>query len=163
MERDDQTRRSFVGQTAAVGAALAAAGGAVTIVSAEESAHGRRAIGGSPDAAFSRAVAFDRVVFVSGVVGLKPGTGELVSSSFAPQCRQVLEHLKSSVEAAGSSMDRVLKCTCFLTDVADFETYNKTYASFFPTDPPARSTVVVKELVVPGAKLEIDCVACLDQ
>ena len=131
------------------------------MASADQSTGGRRVISGSPDAAFSRAVAFDRVVFVSGVVGLNPDTGKL-PSSFAPQCRQVLENLKASVEAAGSSMDRVLKCTCFLTDFADFTTYNKTYASFFPSNPPARSTVVVKELVVPGAKLEIDCVACLD-
>ena len=58
-------------------------------------------------------------------------------------------------------MSNVLKCTGFLVESADFGTYNELYRNFFPSDPPARSTVVVKELVVPGAKLEIDCVACL--
>jgi enamine deaminase RidA (YjgF/YER057c/UK114 family) len=65
----------------------------------------------------------------------------------------------ASIEAAGSSPDRVLKCTCFLTDAADFAAMNKVYASFFPSDPPARSTVVVKELVIAGAKIEVDSVA----
>jgi 2-iminobutanoate/2-iminopropanoate deaminase len=133
MKRDDQTRRGFVGKVAAIGAAVAATGAGATTVSAGKSTSGRGVVGGSPDAAFSRAVIFDRVVFVSGVVGLNPDTGELASPSFAPQCRQVLENLRASVEAAGSSMDRVLKCTCFLTDIADFATYNKTYASFFPS------------------------------
>ena len=58
-------------------------------------------------------------------------------------------------------MDKVMKCTCFLTDVRDFPTMNKLFVEFFPTDPPARSTVVVTELVVAGAKLEIDCATCL--
>ena len=58
-------------------------------------------------------------------------------------------------------MSNVMKCTCFLVDMADFPTFNKIYRTYFPADPPARSTVVVKELVVKGAKIEIDCVTCL--
>jgi 2-iminobutanoate/2-iminopropanoate deaminase len=119
---------------------------------------GRQIIPGSPYPTFSRAVRLDRLVFVAGVLGQKPGTRDLVSADFEPQCRQALENLKASVEAAGSSLDRVLKCTVFLTDVGDFAIFNKVYAEHFPHDPPARSTVVAKELVVAGAKLEVDCV-----
>ena len=72
-----------------------------------------------------------------------------------------MENLKASVEAAGSSMDRVLKCSAFLTEQTDFATFNKIYVQYFPKDPPARSTVIVKALVVADAKLEIDCVAAV--
>ena len=161
MKTKCETRRAFLGGASVAGAAMAVAGGAVTEASAAEAGKGRRVIGGSPYATFSRAVAFDRVVFVAGVVGQKSGTGKLVSTEFEPQCRQALENLKGSVEAAGSSMGEVLQCTCFLTDMVDFATFNEVYKSYFPSNPPARSTVVVKELVVPGAKLEIDCVTCL--
>ncbi len=162
MKTNSETRRAFLGKASATGAAIAVAGGAVAAASTAEEGKGRRVIGGGPYATFSRAVAFDRVVFVAGVVGQKPGTRQLVSTDFEPQCRQALENLKASVEAAGSSMDLVLKCTCFLTDVADFATFNDLYKGYFTSNPPARSTVVVKALVVPGAKLEIDCVTCLD-
>jgi len=85
----------------------------------------------------------------------------LASPEFEGQCKQALDNLKSSVEAAGSSMDKVLKCTCFLTEAADFDAMNRVYRTYFPNDPPARSTVAVKELVLAGAKFEIDCVTSL--
>ncbi|MCH7719393.1 MAG: RidA family protein [Planctomycetes bacterium] len=162
MKHDDHTRRSFLTRASAGGAAVAAVGGCAALASAADDAKGRRVIGGSPLAAFSRAVAFDRLVFVSGVVGNKPGTLEMASPEFEAQCRQALENLKDSVEAAGSTMDRVLKCTCFLVDAGDFAAFNKVYRGYFPSDPPARSTVAVRAIVIPGAKLEIDCVTCLE-
>ena len=161
MNTNGESRRAFLGRASVAGAALAVAGGAAGRASAADSPKGRRIIGGSPYPTFSRAVAFEGVVFVAGVVGQAPGARELVSPGFEPQCRQALENLKASVEAAGSSMDQVLKCSCFLTDAADFATFNKVYSTYFPSNPPARSTVVVKELVVPGARIEIDCVTCL--
>jgi 2-iminobutanoate/2-iminopropanoate deaminase len=118
-------------------------------------------VGGSPNPAYSRAVVVDRLVFVAGVVGARPGGGG-VPPEFEAQCRQALDNLKASVEAAGSRLAWVLKCTCFLTNAADFAVFNKMFAEYFPSDPPARSTVVVKELVVPGGTIEIDCVACLE-
>ena len=120
---------------------------------------GRTIVPGSPSPNYSRAVIFDRLVFVAGVLGVKPGSRELVSTELEPQCRQVLENIKSAVEAAGSTMDRVLKCTCFLTEAADFAKFNEIYVQFFPKDPPARSTVIVKALVLSEARVEVDCVA----
>lgn len=161
-----QSRRGFclaasaAGLVAGVGLAVDRASAASP--GASSGGEGKKIIPGSPYATFSRAVRLDRIVFVAGVVGQKPGTRDLASLSFEPQCRQALENLKDSVEASGSSMDKVLKCTVFITDVNDFGTFNKLYSKHFPKDPPARSSVVVKALVVPGAKLEIDCVAYVD-
>jgi reactive intermediate/imine deaminase len=104
----------------------------------------------------------DRLVFVAGVVGQKPGTRDLVGGEFEAEARQALENLKASVEASGSVMANVLKCTVYITQAADFAAFNKVYVKLFPSDPPARSSVVVKELVVPGARLEIDCVTYVD-
>ncbi len=156
----DETRRTFLGRTA-VGAVAAGGAGGTALADDGRRGGGRRVIEGSPYPTFSRAVAFDGIVFVAGVVGQKPGTRDLASPDFAGQCRQAMANLEASVEAAGSSMDKVLKCGCFLTDAADFPTFNEIYVRSFPSSPPARSTVIVKELVVPGAKLEIDCVTCV--
>ncbi|HSE65739.1 MAG TPA: RidA family protein, partial [Gemmatimonadales bacterium] len=71
---------------------------------------------------------------------------------------QTLENIKTVVEAAASSMDKVFKCTVFLADIADYEKMNKVYASFFPKDPPTRSTIAGSGLAL-GAKVEIECMA----
>ena len=154
-----ESRRRFLGKLTVGAPVLAVAGMTADTAAASGANDRRRVVAGSPYPTFSRAVVLDRTAFVSGVVGQKPGTRELVSTEFEPQCRQALENLKTSVEAAGSSMANVVKCTCFLTDASDFGTFNKVYVGYFPSDPPARSTVIVKALVVDGAKLEIDCVA----
>lgn len=151
-------RRRFLGFASLAGAA-AGVSSLPARARGEDPATGRRVVGGSPYPTFSRAVGFDRLVFVSGVLGQKPGTRDLVSAEFEPQAHQVLENLKTSVEAAGSTLASVLKCTCFLTDADDFAVFNQVYLKYFPNDPPARSTVIVKALVVAGAKLEVDCVA----
>ncbi len=160
MHAKDETRREFLGKATVAGAALAG-GTAVSSARGEDADHERRTIPARPGALFSRAVSFDGVVFVAGVVGRTPGESGMASAEFEPQCRQALENLKASVKAAGSSMDNVMKCNCYLTDVRDFAAFNRVFRSYFPSSPPARSTVVVKELVVPGARIEIDCVTCL--
>lgn len=155
-------RREFLGKVVLGGPVVAVAGGAgAALASAKEDRATRRVVPARPGAPFSRAVLLGNLIYVAGVVGRKPNSKELASREFRPQCRQAMENLKASVEASGSTMAGVLKCNCFLTDVLDFPVMNELFRSYFPSDPPARSTVVVKELVVPGAKIEIDCVAGL--
>ncbi|MFQ5494164.1 MAG: RidA family protein [Phycisphaerae bacterium] len=167
---ESPTRRAFLEKTIAAAPAAAVLGSASVATaaatatarpaaSAAKSRGGdRRVIAARPGAPFSRAVVLDDLVYVAGVVGREPGSSQLASKDFEPQCRKAFENLKASVEAAGSNMTRALKCTCFLTDVKDFPAMNKVFRRFFPISPPARSTIVVKELVVPGAKIEVDCV-----
>jgi len=156
----DESRREFLTKAAAVAPAAVILGTASNAAAAPQMP-GRRVVPGAATAPFSRAVVLGDLAFVAGVLGRKENSSELASADFEPQCRQAFQNLLASVEAAGSSMGQVLKCTCFLTDVADFPTMNKVFREFFATEPPARSTVVVKELVVTGAKIEVDCVTAL--
>ena len=156
---DSHSRRQFVGGLGAAALVGATAGTSLAVAGNDPERPGKQVVPGSPYPTFSRAVRIDRLVFVSGVLGQRPGSRELASPEFAGQCRQAMENLKASVEASGSSMDRVVKCQCFLTEQSDFATFNKIYVTYFPKDPPARSTVIVKDLVAKGAKLEVDCFA----
>ncbi|MCK6484390.1 MAG: twin-arginine translocation signal domain-containing protein [Phycisphaerae bacterium] len=164
-----ETRRDFMGQvgkTALAGGAVMMGAGATMAQPAEAEAHPshgrqrRRVVPGSPSPVYSRAVAFGDLVWVAGVVGVKPGTKE-IPRDVADEIRQALDNLKESVESADSRLDNVLKCTVFLKDYDHFKTFNEVYQSYFPKRPPARSTVVVKDFVVPGARIEIDCVTCV--
>ena len=80
---------------------------------------------------------------------------------FRGQTRSTLNNVKSTLELAGTTMQNAVKCTVFLIDGADFRGMNEAYAEFWPVAPPARSTVIVKALVVPNAKLEIECIAVM--
>ena len=155
----DETRRAFISK-AAIAAPAALLGASAMPAEGATGGGERRAVAARPGAPFSRAVILDKLVYVAGVVGRPVGSNE-IKPDFETQCRQAMENLKASVEASGSTMAQVLKCGCFLTDTADFPTMNKLFRAYFPSEPPARSTVVVKELVVPGAKIEIDCVTAL--
>ena len=160
---EQTSRRDFVsgaGAAALIGGAAMTAGAQPTVMTT--GGEGKQIIPGSPYATFSRAVRLGKLVFVSGVVGQKPGTRELVGGGFEAEARQAMENLRASVEASGSRMANVLKCSVFIKDAGDFATFNKVYVTFFPKDPPARSSVVVKDLVVRGANLEIDCVTYVD-
>jgi reactive intermediate/imine deaminase len=107
---------------------------------------------------FSSAVRVGNLLFLSGQIGTKPGTRGPVEGGTAAEVRQALENIKATLENAGSSMDRVVKCTVFLADMADFAAMNQVYVTFFPKDPPARSTVAVSGLAL-GARVEIECIA----
>ena len=114
-----------------------------------------------PDArpgVLSPAVRVGDVLFLSGVMGTIQGSA-LAEGGIEGQTRQALENMKSQLALAGGSMSDVAKCTVFLTDAANFQAMNKVYREFFPTDPPARSTVAVAALVVPAALIEIECFA----
>lgn len=158
----DTDRRTFITSTTHV--ALAA--GAASIIAASAEAHAephapakREVVPGSPSPAYSRAMKVGNLVYVAGCVGneMKDGKSH-IDPDFKVQARQTILNLKASIEAAGSSLDKVLKCTCFLKEYADFKAFNEIYMSIFPEPRPARSTVVVKDFVVPGALLEVDCV-----
>ena len=92
-------------------------------------------------------------------------SGALPAQSVGPDIRtqtaSSLNAIKAVIEAGGSTMDNVVKCTVFLTNAADFAAMNEVYVQYFPKDPPARSTVVVAALVRPEAKLEIECIAAV--
>ncbi|NLC57073.1 MAG: RidA family protein [Armatimonadetes bacterium] len=114
-----------------------------------------------PTIPLAGAVRVGDVVYVSGQVGYRPGTTEIVPGGVAAQTRQTLENIRALLEAAGSSVDRVVKTTVYLTDVQrDFDTMNAVYAEFFGSHRPARTTVGVS-LARPGLEVEIDCVAVI--
>lgn len=102
---------------------------------------------------------FDRLVFVSGQGATDPATGQLVSDDVETQTEQVLKNIQAILEAAGSRMNCVLRCGVFLTDMADFPRMNAVYERVFAGHRPARTTVAVSELPLPGLKVEIDAIA----
>lgn len=110
---------------------------------------------------YSQAIKTDGFVFCSGQIGFDPATGKLASDDVQGQTKQVLENLKAVLEAAESSMDKIVKTTIFLVDGSHFTLVNLTYSSYFADSPPARSTVTVKELPVEGALVEIEAIALL--
>ena len=114
--------------------------------------------GSLPGLPFSSAVRVGNVLYLSGAIGVLPGTRQLVDTGVVKQTQQTLENIKAVLVYAGSSMDRVFKCTVFLASIRDFEQMNGVYATYFPKDPPARSTVAGSGLVL-GAKVEIECLA----
>ena len=98
------------------------------------------------------------IVYTSGQLGM---SRDMTDSTIQTQTKKALENVKAVVEAGGSTMAHVLKCTVFLTDVKDFGGMNSVYTTFFPKEPPARSTVVVAALVSAAAKVEIECIAAV--
>lgn len=96
-------------------------------------------------------------LFTSGQLPINPVSGQ-VASSVEEQTVQVLDNLKAIVEAAGSAMEKVVKCTVYLQNFSDFEVMNKIYATYFPTNSPARATVEVSKMAK-NALVEIDAVA----
>lgn len=110
---------------------------------------------------FSAAVRVGHTLYLSGMIGNLPGTMELAPGGIQGQTRQTLENIKATLEHAGSSMDRVVKCTVFLADMAEWAAMNEVYVTFFPAQRPARSAVAVSGLAL-GARVEIECIAVVD-
>lgn len=108
---------------------------------------------------YNAATRFGDLVYTSGQLGLSVETGELVPGGVEAETRQALTNLKNVLEAAGSSLEQVLKTTVFLRDIADFGRMNAIYAEFFTVDCPARSAFQVGALPK-GAAVEIEAVAC---
>jgi 2-iminobutanoate/2-iminopropanoate deaminase len=107
---------------------------------------------------YSQAIKANGLIFVSGQIAVDPVTNTLVTGDVALQTERVLKNLRGILSAAGSSLDRVVRSTVFLKNMNDFATMNQVYGSYFPSAPPARSTVEVarlpKEVLV-----EIDVIA----
>jgi len=109
---------------------------------------------------YSVGTSFGDLVLTAGQLGIDPSTGKLVPGGVEAETRQALINLQSVLEAAGSSMDNVLKTTVFLRDINDFGKMNGIYGEFFMANFPARSAVQVAALPLGGA-VEIEAVACL--
>jgi len=107
---------------------------------------------------FSSAVRVGDIIYLSGQIGVLSGTTELVEGGIGPETRQTMENIRQVLEYAGSALDRVIKCTVFLADIADYPAMNEVYRSFFPGHPPARSALAASGLAL-GAKVEIECIA----
>jgi len=106
---------------------------------------------------YSQAVIAGELIFTAGQLGIDPKSGE-IAEGIEAQTRQVLTNLSAVLEAAGSSLDRVVKATIFLAHMEDFAAMNTVYAEFFPLQPPARSTVEVAQLPR-RALVEIEVIA----
>ena len=111
-----------------------------------------------PVGTYSQAVISGNILFVSGQLPIDPDSGELVEGSFKERARQVLNNLKNIVEAAGASMNEVVKTNVFLTDLSHFTELNEVYSEFFTSEPPARAAVQVSKLPL-GTDIEIECIA----
>lgn len=107
---------------------------------------------------YSQAIRANDFIFTAAQLGLDPTSGELVEGGVGAQARQALSNQKAVLEAAGSSLDRVVKVTVFLQDINDFKAVNEIYAQFFINDPPARSAVQVAALPL-GGLVAIEAVA----
>lgn len=117
-----------------------------------------QAPGAPPGLPFSSAVRVGNLLFLSGQVGAQPGTTQVVPGGIEAETRQAMENIKAVLEYAGSSLDRVVKCTVFLGDLQHYGAMNRVYASYFPEKPPARSTLGANGLAL-GAAVEIECIA----
>jgi 2-iminobutanoate/2-iminopropanoate deaminase len=116
--------------------------------------------GPKPIGPYSQAIRANGFLYVSGQVALDSKTGELMAGDISQQTEKTLENVKGIVEAAGSKMSHVVKVTVFLKDMNEFAAMNKVYAQYFPSAPPARSTVQVARLPK-DALVEIEVIAIL--
>jgi 2-iminobutanoate/2-iminopropanoate deaminase len=107
---------------------------------------------------YSPAVRAGGFLFVSGQGPIDPASGEPSRGSIEEQTRLVFSNIKAILEAAGASLDRVVKTTVYLDDIQNFAAMNAVYATFFPTDPPARTTIQAANLPL-GIAVEIDVIA----
>ncbi len=109
---------------------------------------------------YAQANIIGNLVITSGQIPIDPATGNLVEGDIEVQTRQVFANLKAVLEAAGSSLDKIVKTTCFMDNMNDFAKMNEVYASFFSGDYPSRSAVEVAKLPK-GALIEIEVIAYL--
>jgi 2-iminobutanoate/2-iminopropanoate deaminase len=110
---------------------------------------------------YSQAVKVNGFVYTSGQIPIDPQTGELINADIKAAAEQCLKNLKAVLEAAGTSLEKVVKTTVFLNNMDDFKAVNEVYASYFKNEPPARSCVQAARLPL-GAMVEVEAVAVAD-
>ena len=163
-------RRKFLQQGAKSAFAVGLLGAAAACATPQQSKSDaekpvKKAVGTDdrfPDLPFSPAIRYGNLLFISGQMAIDPETRKVVEGGIRAETSFILENFKKLLESAGSSMEKVLKCTVFLSSAADFQGMNEVYRTFFPNEPPARSTIAAGELVVPGGHVEIECFAYVD-
>jgi 2-iminobutanoate/2-iminopropanoate deaminase len=110
---------------------------------------------------YSQAIKANGFVYTAGQIPIDPETRQLVEGDIRVQTERVMQNLAAILDAAGSSLAKVVKTTCFLVNLDDFAAFNEVYARYFTADPPGRSTVQVSRLPL-GALVEVDCIALAD-
>ena len=114
--------------------------------------------GMSASATLTPGIKMGDVIYTSGQLGTSRDPAD---STIQAQTKKALENVKAVIEAGGGKMETALKCTVFLKDMKDFQGMNSVYTTFFPKEPPARSTIAVAALASPTAKVEIECIAAV--
>ncbi len=110
---------------------------------------------------YSQGIRAGALIFVSGQIPINPATGEVIDGDIRTQTRRVIENLKGILEAAGSSLEDIVKTTIFLTSMEDYGAVNEVYAEFFKGSRPARSTVEASRLPK-GVRIEIEAIAIVN-
>ena len=111
---------------------------------------------------FSEIVRHGNTLYLSGQIGIQPGTLKLVPGGLPEEARQTMENIKATLEANGYAMGNLVKCTVMLADIADWQAFNEVYKGFFSGDYPARSAFAANGLVL-GAKVEVDCIGAVGE
>lgn len=113
---------------------------------------------------FSSAIRSGDFIFLSGQLGALPGVSppQLVEGGIGPETRQTMENIIMVLDAAGATLDDLVKCTVFLADIEDYAAMNEVYQEYFPSDPPARSAMAGSGLAL-GALVEIECIAAVPE
>jgi 2-iminobutanoate/2-iminopropanoate deaminase len=112
----------------------------------------------APIGPYSQATRLGNLVFVAGQGPINPATKALAGADIQSQTRQALENLKAILEAAGSGLQHALKTTCYLKDMNEFRLFNEVYAEYFPSEPPARTTIQAARLPM-DISVEIEVIA----
>ena len=111
---------------------------------------------------FSEAVRVGNTIYLSGQIGVAPGTLKLVPGGIGPEARQTMENIKTSLEAHGYAMRNIVKCTVMLADMADWGAFNEVYKTYFANRYPARSAFGANGLAL-GGRLEVECIAAVEK
>lgn len=113
----------------------------------------------APRGPYSPGVKAGDCVYVAGQVAMDPVTGEAKLGDIKSETRQALKNVQAILAGCGASMAQVVRCGVYLTNAADFQAMNEVYAEFFNEGKPARTTIIVAALPLPGAKVEVDAIA----